>query len=348
MAAPHVAGAAALYLETHPTISPAQVAAALVANATLARSATLAQGRPTCCCARPMTAGPPWARARPTAPCSRWWSARTAACMPAGHSPSSGAVAADHVARWDGVAWSALGGGVDTAVKALALDGIGNLYAAGEASANERAPVYRWDGVAWSALGHGLAWDEEPSILALAAQGEALYARRRLRRCRRPTRQLYHPMERRLVVRPARGSRWRSPRLAPDGGRRPIRRRRFSWASKGAVQANGVARWDGTGWSALSSGVGGAVYALATIRRQPLCWGQLSCRRRPACRKHCSMGRRGLVRPGRWPQWPDLCLGSGPPRRPLRRRGFHAFRDRRRRSPRDMGWRNLVSLGATA
>jgi serine protease len=34
MATPHVAGAAALYLETHPTASPAQVAAALLASAT--------------------------------------------------------------------------------------------------------------------------------------------------------------------------------------------------------------------------------------------------------------------------------------------------------------------------
>src|SRR2546422_5194053 len=37
MATPHVAGAAALYLETNPSATPAQVAAALVGNATAGR-----------------------------------------------------------------------------------------------------------------------------------------------------------------------------------------------------------------------------------------------------------------------------------------------------------------------
>jgi subtilisin family serine protease len=46
MAAPHVAGAAALYLESHPAASPAEVAQALVANATNGRLQGLGTGSP--------------------------------------------------------------------------------------------------------------------------------------------------------------------------------------------------------------------------------------------------------------------------------------------------------------
>jgi subtilisin family serine protease len=46
MATPHVAGVAALYLQTHPTASPATVSAALVANATLNKVTSPGTGSP--------------------------------------------------------------------------------------------------------------------------------------------------------------------------------------------------------------------------------------------------------------------------------------------------------------
>jgi hypothetical protein len=75
---------------------------------------------------------------------------------------TAGAVAANHIARWDGASWSALGSGLDAAVEALSVFDVGNgpaLVAAGHfrnaggVSANR---IARWDGASWSALGSGM------------------------------------------------------------------------------------------------------------------------------------------------------------------------------------------------
>jgi hypothetical protein len=72
---------------------------------------------------------------------------------------SAGGIKTNHIARWDGKAWSALGNGTDNKVTALAVDHSGYVYAggefnnAGDVSANK---VARWDGRAWSALGGGI------------------------------------------------------------------------------------------------------------------------------------------------------------------------------------------------
>jgi hypothetical protein len=42
-----------------------------------------------------------------------------------------GTVAANHIAKWNGSSWSALGPGMNGSISALALDGSGNLYAGG-------------------------------------------------------------------------------------------------------------------------------------------------------------------------------------------------------------------------
>ena len=45
---------------------------------------------------------------------------------------TAGGVAANHIAKWDGSAWSALGSGMNGNVLALTLDSSGNLYAGGD------------------------------------------------------------------------------------------------------------------------------------------------------------------------------------------------------------------------
>ncbi len=71
-----------------------------------------------------------------------------------------GTAALPYLARWDGVAWSAVGGGVNGAVFALAPAGpqgmwvVGQFSRVGGMSAKEAA---LWDGAAWSALGSGLS-----------------------------------------------------------------------------------------------------------------------------------------------------------------------------------------------
>ena len=65
----------------------------------------------------------------------------------------------NHVARWTGSGWAALGSGTQASVYALAVfdDGSGPaLYAAGDnpASTSFFAPIMRWNGTSWSSVGN--------------------------------------------------------------------------------------------------------------------------------------------------------------------------------------------------
>jgi len=88
----------------------------------------------------------------------------------------AGGLPANHIAKWDGTDWSALGEGMDGAVKALAADGAGTLYAGGQftvAGGTTVNHIAQWNGSSWTALGTGMNDD----VLALAADAsENLYA----------------------------------------------------------------------------------------------------------------------------------------------------------------------------
>jgi hypothetical protein len=94
----------------------------------------------------------------------------------------AGGVAASHVARWSGTAWSALGAGLDGSVAALEVfdDGTGPaLYAGGyfnHSGATNVAHVAKWDGSLWLPLGTGV--DDTVRSLAVVdlGSGPALFA----------------------------------------------------------------------------------------------------------------------------------------------------------------------------
>ena len=72
-----------------------------------------------------------------------------------------GGTGLNFVARWDApnARWLPLGGGTDGAVKALAVDSAGNVYAAGVFTTAGGQPASRiamWNGTTWSSLGAGL------------------------------------------------------------------------------------------------------------------------------------------------------------------------------------------------
>ena len=80
---------------------------------------------------------------------------------------NAGTVEANYVAKWDGLLWGALGGGMGptssgsttASVSALAVDGSGLLYAGGSfatAGGVEVNNIAKWDGLAWSPLGNGV------------------------------------------------------------------------------------------------------------------------------------------------------------------------------------------------
>ena len=74
-----------------------------------------------------------------------------------------------------GFPWSALGGGLNDAVKAIAVEGA-DVYAGGsftDAGGNANADgIARWDGAAWQALGGGL----NNTVNAIAVAGSNVYA----------------------------------------------------------------------------------------------------------------------------------------------------------------------------
>jgi hypothetical protein len=99
---------------------------------------------------------------------------------------AAGLIEADHVAKWNGSAWSALGsngagnGALAGEVHALAVSG-GDLYVGGlffnAAGIAEADAVAKWNGSAWSALGSDGAGEGALNdwVLALAISGNDLF-----------------------------------------------------------------------------------------------------------------------------------------------------------------------------
>lgn len=97
---------------------------------------------------------------------------------------NAGGATANHVARWNGAAWSPLASGVNGTVYALAQhdDGTGGgprLYVGGRFSAASGTPTQNlaiWDGASWSALNLGLPQSEVRELASFDdGSGPALY-----------------------------------------------------------------------------------------------------------------------------------------------------------------------------
>ncbi len=168
----------------------------------------------------------------------------------------AGGIAADHVARWDGVNWSNLQGGIDGSVRATIVfdDGGGAaLYAGGffsSAGAIAASNVARWSGSGWSAVGNDVAG----TVDAFAVHDGALYA-------------AVNASGTGTVMRWS-GASWTAAGSAFGG---PIHALASfdsalyaggAFSAAGGVLADNVARWNGTSWSAVAGGTDDAVRAL--------------------------------------------------------------------------------------
>jgi hypothetical protein len=131
-----------------------------------------------------------------------------------------GGTPALRIAKWDGSYWHALGTGLgfngtfaSQAVKAIAIGADGQVYAGGffaEAGSTTVNHIARWDGSQWHALGQGVM-DSSPSVNALAFDTAGnLYATGR-----------------------------------------------FQWANGTGTTVNNIARWNGSTWSGLGTGLTG-------------------------------------------------------------------------------------------
>src|SRR5204862_460879 len=83
-------------------------------------------------------------------------------------------VIANHIAKWNGSGWTALGSGMNDYVFALAVSG-SDVYAGGAFTMAGGSPANRiakWNGSSWTALGPGMNSD----VRALAVFGSDVYA----------------------------------------------------------------------------------------------------------------------------------------------------------------------------
>ena len=177
----------------------------------------------------------------------------------------AGGTAASRIARWDGTRWSALGAGIDGAGYVLSLatfdDGGGPaLYAGGRflsAGGGDAKRVAKWDGSSWSALGSGTDWSVNALALFDDGGGEALYAagyftdalgdaRSRIARWDGTSWSPLLPMASGRLINALAVFDDGTPSLYAGGSFLGI---------SGDVPAQNVARWDGSGWSTLGSGL---------------------------------------------------------------------------------------------
>jgi hypothetical protein len=169
-----------------------------------------------------------------------------------GEFTQAGAAPASSIARWDGTSWSPMGigparpGGTNNVVFALAVSGSdvyvgGNFTTAGRVAASR---VAKWNGTSWSPLGTGV----DATVYALAVSGnDALGAG------------MTGGNVSELAV--------SGNDLYAAGGFR----------TAGGVTANGIAKWNGTSWSALGTGSSnGFISALAVSGADVYVGGQFT------------------------------------------------------------------------
>ncbi len=186
---------------------------------------------------------------------------------------TAGGNAALHIARWDGSNWSALGSGVAGAgqtVDSLAASGT-NLYVGGSfttAGGIAATNIAEWNGSSWSALGPGLAGGfagTSLGVYALAVLGTDLYAGGN-----------FTTAGATVLTNIAKwdGSSW-TP-VGSGAGMGPTFPSVIALAVSGTnlyaggvftmadgSPANYIAKWDGSSWKALGSGLNSTVYSLA-------------------------------------------------------------------------------------
>ena len=184
-------------------------------------------------------------------------------------------VPVDHVVRWDGTDWSAVGSGLGGWVFALAVfdDGTGpKLYAGGEFTGTggvSASNVARWDGLGWSALGSGL----DDIVMSLAVfddgSGPALYAGGEFASAGGLAAYSiakwdgadWHPLGSGMS---GTGATIRVNDLTVwDDGSGPALYAAGRFTVAGGIAASRIAKWDGSTWTPLGAGLGQEAWAVA-------------------------------------------------------------------------------------
>ena len=183
----------------------------------------------------------------------------------------AGGGTANRIARWNGTSWSALGTGTNNAVRALVVfdDGGGPaLYAGGSfgsAGGVAASGIAKWNGTSWSALGNLNGWVEALAVFD-DGSGPALYAGGSFSTAGGTAANRIARWDGASWSALGQGVNANSSVLAlaaHDDGGGPALYAGGTFSSAGGGAASCVAKWDGSSWSALGSGLGDMVHALA-------------------------------------------------------------------------------------
>jgi hypothetical protein len=180
-----------------------------------------------------------------------------------GEFTTAGAVGAQHIARWAGQHWSALGSGVNGTVYTLCAGAAGEVFAGGlfsQAGDLSVSRVARWAGGVWSSLGGGFLAGGDVRTLVRTATGR-LYAGGNFGRSGDGVAQNVAVWD---------GTAWSALDTGSDGFGGALASDSQgnlyvggNFTSLRNTQVNYVARWDGARWESLGSGLDGGVLALA-------------------------------------------------------------------------------------
>jgi hypothetical protein len=192
-----------------------------------------------------------------------------------GYFGSAGSLPANNIARWNGSTWSPLGTGVNNYVYSLITLPNGDLIAGGSfitAGGVTVNGIARWNGSAWTALGTGTAFGNTVYALTTLPNGDLIAGGQF---------QTLSPGGVRVNnIALWNGSAWSPLSTGLGGGANPTAQSLTtlpngdlvvggSFTTAGGVPANNIARWNGSTWSALGTGlVGGtrpAVKSLTTL-----------------------------------------------------------------------------------
>jgi hypothetical protein len=192
------------------------------------------------------------------------------------------------IAKWDGNSWSEVGGGLNGQVLALEVfdDGLGGgprLYAGGEftqAGGSSMSGIARWNGITWSPVGAGMTQSGGNYVAELLAYpggdlgGPSLFVGGKfsiiggvfVSNLARWNGSTWSSVGGSLGGGPAGTSTVNALALVESDGSLPgglYAGGFFSLA--GPVSAKNIARWNGTSWSALGTGVGSTVGAICAF-----------------------------------------------------------------------------------
>ena len=187
---------------------------------------------------------------------------------------SIGGIAANRIAKWDGHTWSTLGGGIDNGiVYAIAVSGndiyIGGTFtSAGGIKVNR---IAKWDGHRWSSLGSGVNACRDPycsaTVYALAVDGTDICVGGQFTSAGKVTAD---------GIAKWNGSTWSSVGNGMRSGARDgvvmalaVNKSDLYAGGKfitaGEVNAHNIARWNGSTWSSMGSGIHGDMERVRTI-----------------------------------------------------------------------------------